>query len=87
MASGVAWTGVENHPPEPPGLDSVTALLGQHGEISQREVAVDALVDATELVGTLQRQGPPPAGLSLSRLAGLAVDHGLAEMQLGVVGV
>ena len=58
---GVAWTGVEDHPPEPPGLDSVTALLGQHGEISQREVAVDALVDATELVGTLQRQDPPPA--------------------------
>ena len=22
---GVAWTGVEDHPPEPPGLDSVTA--------------------------------------------------------------
>jgi len=84
---GVAWTGVEEHPPEPPGLDSVTALLGQHGEISQREVAVDALVDATELVGTLQRQDPPPAGFSLGRLAGLAVEHGLAEMQLGVVGV
>ncbi len=84
---GVVWTGVEDHPPEPPGLDSVTALLGQHGEISQREVAVDALVDATELVGTLQRQDSPPAGFSLGRLAGLAVEHGLAEMQLGVVGV
>ncbi len=37
--------------------------------------------------GTLQRQDPPPAGFSLGRLAGLAVEHGLAEKQLGVVGV
>ncbi len=37
---GVAWTGLEDRFPEPPGLDPVTALLGRHGEISQREVAV-----------------------------------------------
>jgi len=30
----------------------VTALLGQHGEVAEGEMAVDALIDATELVGT-----------------------------------
>jgi len=84
---GVAWTGVDNHPPEPPGLGSVAALLGQDGEVAQGEVAVDALVDAAELVGSLQRQDPPPAGFGLGRLAGLAMEDCLAEMQLGVVGV
>ncbi len=55
---GVAWARVEDHTPEPPGLDSVTAFLGQDGEVAQGQVAVDALVDATELVGTLERQDP-----------------------------
>ena len=50
-------------------------------------MAVDALVDAAESVGTLQRQDPPPAGFRLGGLAGLAMEHGLAEMQFGVVGV
>ena len=84
---GVAWTGVEHHPPEPPGLVPVAPFLGQDGEVPQGKVAVDALIDATELVGTLQRQDPPPAGFGLSRLAGFAVEDGLAEMQVGVVGV
>ncbi len=83
---GVAWTGVEDHPPELPGLGPVAALFGQNVEDAQSEVAVDALVDAAELVGTLQRQDPPPAGFGLGRLAGLAVDDALAEMQLGFVG-
>ncbi len=77
---GVARAGGEDHSPEPPGLDSVTALLGQDGEVAQGELAVDALVDAAELVGTLQRQDPPPAGFGLRRLACLAVQDGLAEM-------
>jgi hypothetical protein len=51
---GVAWTGLEDHFPEPPGLDSVTALLGQHGEISQREGAVDALVTLQNWSGRFQ---------------------------------
>ncbi len=70
----VTWTGVENHFPEPPGLDAVATLLGQSGEIAQSEVAVDARVDATELVGSLERQDPPPAGFGLGGLAGLAMD-------------
>ena len=49
----VIWTRVEEQSPEPPGLDSVTALLGQDGEVGEGEVSVDALVDATKLVGTL----------------------------------
>jgi hypothetical protein len=84
---GIDWARLEDHPPEPPGLGPITALLGLDGEVAQREVAVDALVDATELVGTLQGQDPPPAGFGLRRLAGLAAERGLAEMQLGVVWV
>ena len=84
---GVAWTCVENHSPEPPGLGPITALVGQDGEVAQGQMSIDALVDARELVGTLQGQDPPPACFRLRRLAGLAVEDGLAEMQLGVVGV
>ena len=50
---GVAWTGVEHHPPEPPGLEAVATLLSKDVEVAQGEVAVDALVDAAKLVGTL----------------------------------
>ena len=82
----IAWAGVEDHPPEPPCLGAVTALLGQNGEVVQGEVPVDPLVDATELVGTLESQDPPPAGFGLGRLARLAVQARLAEMQLGVIG-
>jgi len=65
---GVAWTDVEDHSPEPPGLRPVTALLGQDSEVPQCQVAVDALLDATEPVGTLQGQDPPPAGFGLGPL-------------------
>jgi len=84
---GVARAGVEDHSPQPPGLRPVTTLLGQDGEIAEGEVTVDALIDATELVGALQGQDPPPAGFRLGRLARLAVQDSLAEMQLGVVGI
>jgi hypothetical protein len=50
-------------------------------------VAEDALVDATELVGTLQGQDSPPAGVGLGGLACFAVENGLAEMDLDVAGV
>jgi hypothetical protein len=62
---GVAWTRGENHSPEPLGLGPIAPLLGQNGELAQGEMAVDPLVDAAELVGTLQRQDPPPAGSDL----------------------
>jgi len=84
---GVARTGVEDHSPEPPGLGPIAPIFGQDGEVAQGEVSVDALIDATELVGTLQGQDPPPSGFGLGRLARLAVEDGLAEMQLGVVWV
>ena len=83
----VARTGVEDHAPEPPGLGPVAALLGRNGEVAEGEVAVDSLVDATELVGTLEGQDPSPTGFRLGRLTRLAVQNRLAEMQLGVVGV
>ena len=62
--------GVEDHSPEPPGLGR-SPLFDQDGEVAQGEVVVDALVDATELVGTLESQDPPPAGFGLGRLAAL----------------
>ena len=52
---GVAWTGVEDRPPEPPDLTRIAPLLGQNGQIPQSKVAVDSLVEAAELVGTLRR--------------------------------
>ena len=79
---GVTWTRVEDHSPEPPGLGPVAPLFDQDGEVARGEVAVDALVDATELVGTLESQDPPPAGFGLGRLARLAMQDRLAEMQL-----
>ena len=48
------------------GLGPVAALLGQDGEVAEREMAVDTLVDAAELVGTLQRQDSPPADFGLA---------------------
>src|SRR5271157_160326 len=69
------------------GPRTVAAFLGQNGEVAKGEVAVDALIDAAKLVGTLERQDPPPAGSGLGHLARLAVQDGLAEMQLGVVEV
>jgi hypothetical protein len=64
---GVARAGVEDHPPEPPGLGAVAALLGQDGEVAQGEVAVDALVDATELVGSFSQ--PFQHGFSSSSIS------------------
>ena len=84
---GVARARVEDHSPELPGLGPVTAFLGQDGEVAQDEVAVDALVDATELVKALERQDSPLAGFGLGRLARLAVQDGLAEEQFGVAGI
>ena len=67
----VAWTGVEDHFPEPPGLGPVAPLLGQDGEVAQGEVSVDALIDATKPVGslsplatrTIESVGADPRGL------------------------
>ena len=76
---GVAWARLEDHPPEPPGLGPVAALFGQDGEVAEGHVVVDTLVDAAELVGTLERQDPPPAGFGLGWLARLAVQDGLRK--------
>ena len=65
----------------------IAALFGQHGEVAQGQMAVDALIDAAETVGTPQRQDPPPAGFGLGRLASFAMQDGLAEVNLGVIGV
>jgi hypothetical protein len=51
---GVAWAGVEDHIPERPGLGPVATFFGQDGEVTQGEVAIDALIDATKLVGDNQ---------------------------------
>ena len=41
---GIARTCLENQPPQPQRLVVVAALFGQHGEVAQGEVAVDALI-------------------------------------------
>ncbi|MGO9812517.1 MAG: hypothetical protein ACLP53_17310 [Isosphaeraceae bacterium] len=45
---GIARAGFEDHVPEPHRFAAVAALFGQGGEVAQGEVAVDALIDATE---------------------------------------
>jgi hypothetical protein len=45
------------------------------------------LIDAAKLVGALQGQDATPAGFGLGGLIGFTVKNGLAEIQLGVVGV
>ncbi len=81
----ISGTRFEDHPPYSPRFIGVAALFGQHGEVAQGQMAVDALIDAAETVGTPQRQDPPPAGFGLGRLASFAMQYGLAEMQLGVI--
>ena len=83
----ISGTRFEDQPPQAERLTVIAALFGQHGEVAQGQMAVDALIDAAETVGTLKGQDPPPAGFGLGRLAGFAMQDGLAEMQLGVVGV
>jgi hypothetical protein len=50
-------------------------------------MAVDPLIVAARLLGTLQSKDPPPVRLDLARLSVLAMGDGLAEQQLRVVGV
>ena len=72
---GVAWTGFEDHPPEPPGLGPVAALLGQDGQVAQGEVAIDAL-----LVGTLESQDPPPASFGLASKSPATVERQFGKL-------
>ncbi len=84
---GIAWASFENHPPQPPRFILVAPLLGDHGEVAQGQVTVDALIDTAETIGPFQRQDSPPASFGLGRLAGFAMHYGLAEVNLGVIGV
>ncbi len=84
---GIAGTRLKDQPPQPPRFIAVAALLGQGGEVAPGQMAVDALIDAAKLVRSLQGQDPPPAGFGLGRLASFAMQDGLAEVNLGVVGV
>jgi hypothetical protein len=58
---------------------SVTALLGQCGQVAQREMAVDALVDAAKLLRAFQSENPPEHGFGLGGLTRQAMQDGLAE--------
>jgi hypothetical protein len=68
-------------------LGVVAALSGQNRQVSSGPVAVNALVDAGERLGALERQDSPPAPLRSVAIAHVAPDHRLAESQLGGVWV
>ena len=51
---GIARACVEDHFPEPERFGRITALFSQDGEVSQGQMAVDTLIDATKLVGDNQ---------------------------------
>jgi hypothetical protein len=50
-------------------------------------MAIDALVDAAKLVGTMKAQDPPPALLGRRRLSPVPMHQRLAEPKLGNLGV
>src|SRR5271166_3196061 len=69
---GVVWAGVKDHPPEPLLLGPITAFFGQDGEVAYGEVAVNALVDAAELIGSFSPLATPhelPPSLNARSLA------------------
>ena len=53
-ASGSPGSTSRTIPPEPSGLTRIARSSASTGEVAQSEVAVDALIDAAELVGTLR---------------------------------
>ncbi len=63
----------------------IAALSGQRCQVAPSEMAVDVLVDAAKLLGTLQGQDPPPAGFRYSGLTREAMKQGFAEEELGVL--
>jgi hypothetical protein len=68
----VVWAGGKDHPPEPLRLGPITAFFGQDGEVAYGEVAVNALVDAAELIGSFSPLATPhelPHSLNASSLA------------------
>src|SRR5271157_2829705 len=67
----VALALVEYPSPQPSGFIPVPPLLGQRCQVPQGEMAVDALVDAAELLGATQGQDPPPESLGLAGVAEL----------------
>ena len=89
LRQGLAIAGAfgENVVPEPLRLHEIPALGGQGRQVAPGEMAVDPLVDAAELVGPAQAQDTAPRSLGLGRLAAVPVHDGLAEPELGVVGI
>jgi hypothetical protein len=79
---GVRRAFLEDGLPEPLGFRTVGSPLGERGKVAQGEMTVNGLVHTAKLLGTLQRQDPPPGRLGLGRLARHAVHHGLAKEQL-----
>ena len=73
--------------PESVHFGLIPALGGERGQVAPGEVAVDSLVDAAKLIGTLERQNQPPAFLGLGRFAPMPVHHPPAEPQLGIFRV
>jgi len=53
------------------------------GEVAPGEMAADALVDITELVGTPQGQGPPPGGFRCDTVPAADRSRRLASLRPG----
>jgi hypothetical protein len=50
-------------------------------------MAIDPLIEAAKLVGTLQLQDQPPAPLGFGSLASMPMHHRLAEPQFGIFAI
>ena len=68
-------------------LGMIASLDGQGGQVAPGHVAVDPLIEAAKLVGTLQLQDQPPASFGLGSLAPMPVHHRLAKPQFSILAI
>ncbi len=73
--------------PQPRLFIEVPALLGQRSQVAPGEMPVNPHIDAREFLRPPQLEYPPPARLSLGRLGLMAMNHPLAEPELGVLRI
>ena len=68
-------------------LTVVAALGGKGGQVAPRQMSKNSLVHAAKLVGPFERQESPPAGFGCRGFAAVTVHDGLAEPELGILGL
>ena len=68
-------------------LGVIAALGGRGRQVGPGHVAIDPLIEAAKLVGTLQIQDQLPAPLGFRRFSTVPMNHAVAKPQLGTLGI